>query len=99
MADLRHGTEDADLQEGADYMPDQTNDAPLLALLRCEPDLYGKDKFLGGVLAKADGCIYGVPGHAQAILRIDPYVTNETVIARALQAQGPPALQSGCTVF
>ena len=39
-------------------------------LLPSEP-LAGQDKWLGGVLG-ADGCVYGVPGHARHVLQIDP---------------------------
>ncbi|EOD04554.1 hypothetical protein EMIHUDRAFT_221054 [Emiliania huxleyi CCMP1516] len=38
--------------------------------------LSGADKWLGGVLG-SDGCVYGVPGHARSVLRIDP--TTDTV--------------------
>ena len=44
-------------------------------LLDSEP-LSGADKWLGGVLG-SDGCVYGVPGHARSVLRIDP--TTDTV--------------------
>ena len=53
--------------------PGVTDGAPLDGIVQWmehEP-LMGQDKWLGGVLG-ADGCAYGVPGHARHILRIDP---------------------------
>ena len=43
---------------------------PVAHLIESEP-LMGQDKWLGGVLG-SDGCVYGVPGHAKTVLRIDP---------------------------
>ena len=37
----------------------------------------GKEKYLGGVLGP-DGCAYGVPGHAETILKIDPKTDKVT---------------------
>ena len=41
-----------------------------IRLLDSEP-LMGQEKWLGGVLG-SDGCVYGVPGHARTVLRVDP---------------------------
>ena len=46
-----------------------------IRLLESDP-LMGQDKWLGGVLG-SDGCVYGVPGHAKTVLRVDP--TTDTV--------------------
>ena len=40
-------------------------------LLHRDQPLWGRDKWLGGVLG-ADGNIYGVPGHSKHILQIEP---------------------------
>ncbi|CAD7928562.1 unnamed protein product [Amoebophrya sp. A120] len=49
---------------------------PYAELLDVHAPLRGKEKFLGGSLG-ADNCIYGIPGHAKQVLKIDPD-TGET---------------------
>ena len=49
---------------------DSESEKPVAELLNADP-LAGRDKWLGGVLG-ADGCVYGVPGHAKTVLQIDP---------------------------
>ena len=44
-------------------------------LMDHEP-LAGQDKWLGGVLG-SDGCVYGVPGHAKHVLKLDGYDGDE----------------------
>ena len=47
-------------------------------LMDHEP-LAGQDKWLGGVLG-ADGCVYGVPGHAKQVLKLDPVTAKVSLV-------------------
>ncbi|CAD7925441.1 unnamed protein product [Amoebophrya sp. A25] len=54
-------------------------DAAFTELLDVHAPLLGKDKYLGGSVGE-DGCIYGIPGHAKQVLRIDPETGKTTLI-------------------
>ena len=57
-----------------------------VAYLMDHAPLMGQDKWLGGVLG-ADGVIYGVPGHANRVLRIDPATGAVGLIGPELPGQ------------
>ena len=50
-----------------------------VAVLMDHEPLPGQDKWLGGVLG-ADGCVYGVPGHARQVLKLEPNTGTVTTI-------------------
>lgn len=52
--------------------------------------LPGKDKYLGGVCAR-NGVLYGVPGHARTLLRIDP-ATNRCTQLPLMELLAPQLL-------
>ena len=41
--------------------------------------LAGQDKWLGGILG-ADGNVYGVPGHARHVLKLEPTTAKVSLI-------------------
>lgn len=49
-----------------------------IKLLDAAP-VMGQEKYLGGVLG-SDGKVYGIPGNAKRVLRIDPYTSEVTFI-------------------
>ena len=49
------------------------------ALMLPHEPLMGQDKWLGGALGR-DGCIYGVPGHAKHVVRLDPKNGEVTLV-------------------
>ena len=57
-------------------------ETPVAQLIESEP-LMGQDKWLGGVLG-SDGCVYGVPGHARTVLKIDPRTDDVCTIGGPL---------------
>ena len=48
--------------------------------------LAGQDKWLGGVLG-ADGCVYGVPGHAKHVLKLDPVTAKVSLVGGPYQGK------------
>ena len=57
-------------------------------LLHPSAPLLGRDKWLGGALG-ADGNVYGVPGHAPQVLRIEPNNRDASGHARVTTIGGP----------
>lgn len=47
----------------------------------------GSGKYLGGAKSAIDGCIYGVPGHARRVLRIDPGTKTTTLVGPAYEGK------------
>ena len=60
---------------------------PQTLLLGGHEPLVGKDKYLGGVLAR-DGCVYALPGNAERVLKIDPKRGRCELIGPRLRVAG-----------
>ena len=56
----------------------RVRDDQLVTILDHEP-IMGQDKYLGGSLG-SDGCIYGIPGHAKQVIKIDPTTQKVSLI-------------------
>ena len=53
------------------------------------PDLtYDKQKWFGGIFAKTNGCIYGIPHNTTGVLKIDPHTDTITILGEGQLPEG-----------
>ena len=79
------------LRTASDSVDDKSASVTNVTRLFCDEPLLGQDKWLGGELSHRNGCIYGVPGSARDILKIEPCTgadSGAAVVTRVPLPQG-----------